>query len=77
MSDFSDPIDVASRVEQEDRDRRIAAARRSASAPPRPLPAECDNGCGDPPRERSRYCSAACREDHEHRLARTKRMGAR
>lgn len=77
MSDTSDPLDVASRVEQEARERQIAVARRAAAQPPRPLPTECDNGCGEVPRERSRYCSDACKEDHELRLQRSRRQGIR
>jgi hypothetical protein len=77
MSYYSDQLDRAARIEQEERDRSIEAARRAASAPARPLPTECDNGCGELPRERSRYCSSACKEDHEGRLARAKRMGLR
>lgn len=78
MSDTSDPFDVATRIETEERERSIANARRAAElAANRPLPTECENGCGTPPRERSRYCSDECREDHSVRLMQNRRKGIR
>jgi hypothetical protein len=78
MSDFSDPSDMATFRETQDREGAIAAARRASElAAARPLPTECDNGCGEAPRERSRYCSSECREDHEARISRAKRLGVR
>ena len=78
MSDFSDPSDVATRYETEAREREIARRRQLAeAAAARPLPTECENGCSEPPRERSRYCSDECREDHLERLERNRRRGIR
>jgi hypothetical protein len=75
MSDKSDTLDVASRVTEEFTERQIAAARRAANVEPAPMPEFCLNDCGEKPRERSRYCSIDCREDHELRQRQQKRAG--
>jgi hypothetical protein len=75
---MSDDADLAGdRLEREMEAAMQAVQRRAAVDAMKPLPVLCLNGCGHTPTERGRYCSSECREDHESRLARAKRMGAR
>lgn len=71
---MSDVIDDANENRDRELEMRIAAARGRSALPP---PAECDNGCGEPPRAGSRYCCKECLEDHEARRRIEKRLGAR
>lgn len=68
---MADEIDLTNdRMEKE-----LAARIKAARSAPEPEPVtECIN-CGEPPKQRSRFCGKECRDDHEHRQLRLKRLG--
>lgn len=62
---MNDDADIANDRMMEDTELAIAAARNH---PPQPPPTEfCINGCGDKSMPNSRWCSAECRDDQQHR----------
>jgi len=70
----SDIIDDAN--ERADLDLQLAlAAQRRRATDVQPLPKVCDNGCGEKPAERSRYCSKDCMLDHSARQTQRRRAG--
>jgi hypothetical protein len=76
----ADILDDAADHTQAEIDRRVLATRRAvadAERAPAPLPETCDNGCGERPRERSRWCSVECREDGDRRKLLERRTGKR
>lgn len=72
---MSDPIDQGDASRELLLEAAIAAARRPAQQQTLTPSTECANGCGDPPRERSRYCCAACRDEDERRQQIRRRQG--
>lgn len=67
---FADPIDKASQIEEESRQRAIAAAR--ANTFKLPAKGQCYN-CDEPLEGKKLYCDADCATDHEKYL-RAQRM---
>jgi uncharacterized protein YgiB involved in biofilm formation len=74
---MSDEGDLATAREEQERERFIEHARKKAQAAAGVAAVFCVNGCGEKPRDGSRYCSSDCRDDHAERQARLKRQGAR
>lgn len=68
---FADPVDKASAIEEESRQRAIAAAR--ANAKPTILAKGSCYNCEEPVEGKKLYCDADCATDHEKYL-RSQRM---
>ncbi|CAA0365262.1 conserved hypothetical protein [Alteromonas alvinellae] len=68
---FADPVDKASAIEEESRQRAIAAAR--ANAKPTLLAKGSCHNCEEPVEDQKLFCDADCATDYEKYL-RAQRM---
>jgi hypothetical protein len=71
MSENSDPFDVATRTEETERERAIAAARQ----PIHVLATGACLYCEEPVEEGVRFCDATCRDGFDKTAAQRKRLG--
>jgi hypothetical protein len=73
MSDISDPFDVATRTEETERERAIAAARQ----PIHVLATGACLFCEEPAAEGVRFCDATCRDGFDNQQKLRRQRGGR
>jgi hypothetical protein len=74
---MSDPTDLATEREEEERQRFLAYQLRVSRAAASGQAVFCVNGCGEKPAAGSRFCGSECCADFSERKERQKRLGVR